>query len=382
MRNEKTLLTGATGIVGCEIVREFFSNDGDASIAVLLRGTAADIEMKRRWLLQWSEVPEAQASRLEIVAGDMTLPALGLSPEGRARLESITGIIHAGAVTRFDQSPEAALRNNVRSTSNVIDFAKGCRHIERVAIVSTAFVAGRRSGTIHEDDLDFDAGFNNEYEHSKALAEREARTAMRDLPISVLRLAIVVGRRGDGCISRLSGLYPVLRLFHQGLLAMFPGRPDQIIDLIPSDFAARAIWHLSGRAFQSGSTYHICAGRDRSFRLDELFPSVAMCIGEVDARWKRRGQPLPIPVSSDVFQQFIQIVELTGNPRLKEIIQQMETVTRQLDTPKVFDTMRFDRAIAPYGPPLTHVREWLQPIIARAIETRWQHPVRSIQNHA
>ena len=204
---------------------------------------------------------------------------------------------------------------------------------------------------------------------------------MADLPISIFRLSIVLGRRSDGAVSRLTGLYPILRLFHDGLLAMFPGDPDQVLDLIPSDFAAQAIRHLFERRFTPRATYHVCAGVDRSFTLRELFPSAAGCIARVDSRWGRRGQPLPLAVDPDVFRSFIEIVELTGNPRLKEIIRQTQTVTRLLDAPKVFDTRHFARALGDCGPSLAHVREWLQPIITRAIQTNWQHPVRSIQNH-
>ena len=46
---------------------------------------------------------------------------------------------------------------------------------------------------------------------------------MRELPIDVYRLSIVVGRRTDGHVSRLSGIYPVFRLFHEGLLGDVSG---------------------------------------------------------------------------------------------------------------------------------------------------------------
>lgn len=374
----KVFITGATGIVGCEIVHELLRPGREVSIVALMRGTPDENELKRRWLLQWSEVSRAEHRRLQVVAGDMTLPGLGLAARDRAHVESTTAIIHAGAVTRFDQSAEAAVRNNVTSTANVLDLARSCRGLDRVAILSTAYVAGQRSGTILEDDLDFDAGFNNEYEQSKALAECEARRAMADLPIAILRLSIVLGRRSDGIVSRLSGLYPILRLFHNGLLAMFPGDPDQLLDLIPSDYAARAICHLVGRAFTPGATYHVCAGRDHSLRLGDLFTVAAACIGAVDPKWQRRGQPLPLAVEREVFRDFIQIVEMTGNPRLREIIQQTQTLTRLLDSPKIFDTSRFDHAIAPGGPMLSHAREWLRPVIARAVETRWRNPVRRV----
>ncbi len=369
------LLTGATGVVGCEIVREFFRRDATRSMVVLLRGTAREVEKKRSWLLEWGEVPAGERHRLEAIGGDMTTAGLGIPP-GAPLLRSVTDIIHAGAVTRFDQTREVAIRNNVTSTSNVFALARSCHRLERIAVISTAHVAGRRCGTILEDELDCDTQFNNEYERSKAFAEDEARKAMSDLPIAILRLALVVGRRTDGRVAHFSGLYPVLRLFYRGLLAMFPGDAGQLLDVIPSDFASRAVWHLLDRNFTAGKTYHVCAGRDRSLAVGELFPKIAACIAAVDSSWERLGRPLPLAVSSAVFQNFIEIVEMTGNTRLRDVVRQMQTVTRPMESPKIFDTTQLDLDLANDGPSLTNAREWLQPIITHAVETSWQHGLR------
>src|SRR6185436_15394546 len=114
----------------------------------------------------------------EVVRGDITQDNLALSAADRARVEQVTAIIHAAAVTRFDQSAATANRNNVTGTANLIRLARTCPRIDRIAVLSTAHVAGRRRGAIAEDDLQIDGGFHNEYEHSKAQAECEARAAM------------------------------------------------------------------------------------------------------------------------------------------------------------------------------------------------------------
>ena len=377
MSNQQILLTGATGIVGCEIVREMLQRADPPEILVLIRGTEDEVEAKRRWLCSWSGVPTPRDSRLSVLRGDMTLPGLGLAAEDRERTRQVTGILHAGAVTRFDQTAGEALVNNVESVRQLLAHARLCCRLDRIGLVSTAFVAGRRVGTILEDELDLDVEFNNEYEHSKALAEQAARAAMADLPIAVFRLAIVTGRATDGHISRLTGLYPILRLFHQGLLAMIPGDGDQRINLIPADFAAAAIHHLFGQAFVAGKTYHVCAGAERSFTLGNLFPGIDAFLAAADPAWRGRGQPLPLQVNTEAFRDFVGIVELTGNPRLRQIIGQVLTVTRQLEVPKTFDTRRFDEATRGVERlALPHARDWLQPSVARAVATNWQQPAR------
>jgi nucleoside-diphosphate-sugar epimerase len=376
MPHQRVLVTGATGIVGCELVRTLLRSANPPQIFALLRGSHDEVEKKRRWICEWSGVERERADCLVALRGEMTLPGLGVGSQDQAVARSVTGILHAGAVTRFDQTPEAARINNVVSARNILEHARHCPQLTRIGVVSTVFVAGRRGGTIREADLDLQAHFNNEYERSKAHAEYEARLSMRKLPIDVYRLSIVVGRRMDGHISRLSGIYPVFRLFHAGLLAMFPGSPGQRVDLIPADFAAEAVLHLFAGSTVPGVTYHVCAGPDRSFGLDEICPALDACFA-ADAAWRSRGQPLPLTVTADVFSKFVSVVELTGNPKLQHIIRQTRTLTQQLEIAKTYDSHEFNRAIADSRTlQLGHVREWLPQIVAHGMALGWQSPAR------
>jgi nucleoside-diphosphate-sugar epimerase len=378
MPHQRVLITGATGIVGCELVRTLLRSADPPQILALLRGSHAEVEEKRRWIREWSGVGRERADCLIALRGDMTLPGLGIATLDQATARSVTGILHAGAVTRFDQTPEAARVNNVIAAQNILELARQCPKLSRIGMVSTVFVAGRRSGTIREAELELETDFNNEYERSKAHAEYEARIRMRELPIDVYRLSIVVGRRTDGYISRFSGIYTVFRLFHEGLLAMFPGAPDQRVDLIPADFAAEAVLHLFAGSMVPGVTYHVCAGADRSFGLDEICPALDVILA-ADAGWRSRGQPLPLTVTADVFSKFVRVVELTGNPRLQHIIRQTRTLTQQLEIAKIYDSHEFDRAIADnLMLRLGHVREWLPQIVAHGMALGWQSPLRHV----
>jgi nucleoside-diphosphate-sugar epimerase len=374
---QRLLLTGATGIVGCEILRSLLHSPNPPEILLLLRGSDTEVIAKRRWLLKWSEAPAGRADLLRCIRGDTRRPGLGLNESDRSAARTVTRILHAGAVTGFDQTREDAYLNNVVGTNNVIEHGRHCPQIERIGIVSTVFVAGRRVGIIREDELDLNVHFNNEYERSKAVAERDAKLAMPDLPLDIYRLSIVVGRRSDGHISRLSGIYPIFRLFYEGLLAMVPGVDGQTVDLIPSDFAAAAMCFLVSGSLAPGMTYHICAGAHRSFQVNEVFPAIDAWLAASDPQWTRHGRPIPLVVGADIFARFVDVVELTGDRRLRQIIRHARRVTRQLETAKVYDTHGFDGAMAGSGvPPLPHVSEWLPTIVARGRETGWRQPAR------
>lgn len=280
--------------------------------------------------------------------------------------EEVTGILHMAATTGFDQTPESAAFNVV-STRRVLDVARSCRRLSRLGLVSTAFVAGRRSGLIGEDELEFGEGFSNEYERSKALAEREGREAMGTLPIAVYRLSIVVGRREDGRLARSGPFSPVCRLLHRGLLRIPPSTPSPV-DMIPADFAAQALIALMGSAFVPGATYHVCAGPRRSPSLHDLLEAIAECIRRADPSWQRRG--FPPPFSADAAGLPRTPVGNTGDPRLQKLVHRIEELTRPLDTAKFYDTTRFDAEIVGLGLGLAHPREWISPLVGRALAGR------------
>lgn len=364
------LLTGANGIVGCELARTLARQPDPPSLKLLIRGEPDLVDTKARWLREWIGPSSAE---IEVLRGELTAPDLGLDAATADRLQAeLTGILHAGACTPFGQTRAQGAAGNVEATRSTLRFAGSCRRLDRFGFVSTAWVAGSRVGPIAEDDLDPDGGFCNEYERSKAEAEREVRLA--GLPAAIYRLSIVVGRRTDGRISRMSGVYPVWRILHQGLMSMIPGDPEQTVDLIPSDFAAEAIAHLFGPGFVPGVTRHVCAGPERSFTLGELLPAVADCVDRFEPGWKARGYPEPAAVDSDTFASFADTVELIAHVKLRATVRQMRLFTEQLRYPKVFSTAGFERDLAGSGIWLDHAREWLPMLIAEGVRSGWRAP--------
>jgi len=199
------------------------------------------------------------AGRIELLEGDLTLPGIlaagvGLGPVSRA--------YHLAAAYSLDVGREVAMAVNVRGTRNLLLLLEGQPELQSVHHVSTCYVSGRHPGHFGEDDLDVGQRFNNHYEESKFLAEIEVRNARdRGLPVTIYRPAVVTGDSRTGAADKLDGLYYLLQwIGAQGRIAIFPrvpGEKDAVFNVVPSDFAVRALARLSELDETVGRTLHL-----------------------------------------------------------------------------------------------------------------------------
>src|SRR5213075_942009 len=96
------------------------------------------------------------------------LRAPSITTEDIAR---VTHVLHCAAAVSFDQTYSEARATNVDGTLSVLEMAERMPRLERLVHVSTAYVAGKATGTFGEDDLQLGQGFRNSYELSKHTAE-------------------------------------------------------------------------------------------------------------------------------------------------------------------------------------------------------------------
>jgi nucleoside-diphosphate-sugar epimerase len=162
---------------------------------------------------------------------------------------------------------EESRRINVDGTRRILDLARHCAArgdgLERLAYVSTAYVAGRHRGAFGPGDLQRSQHFRNAYEQTKYEAEvlvRDAATAW-ELPTQVFRPSIVVGERDTGWTTSFNVLYGPYRSYAKGQYTVLPGRLDGIVDVVPVDFVADGVWALMQEPVTAGvETYMLTAG--------------------------------------------------------------------------------------------------------------------------
>ena len=275
------LITGATGFLGCEIVRRLLARDGETHLIALIRaGDDLTLERRRRQLVRG--LPGARGKRVRVVRGDVTEARLGLSPADYAALtKRVDRVVHVAATTHLGRPLAEARRRNVGGTTQALQL---CRRIRehgkegRLDYVSTAYVAGDRADVVFESELDVGQGFRNTYERSKFEAERLCRAAMRELPIAIYRPSIIVGHSVSGETSRYNTLYwpmQVLIPFYlrwravTGLVPLPLGR-ECPLDIVPVDYVAESVATLYSRPEAAGRCYHLAAGVDGAVTIEQL----------------------------------------------------------------------------------------------------------------
>ena len=237
MNSEETiLLTGATGFLGGRLVSELLQRQKEARLALLVRDRAGQPASERVAAL----VPPGDRDRVDVYAGDVSLPNCGLAPEVYSRLAaSVTRVIHSAATVRFDHTLEEAREINVEGTRRMLDFAAAAPRLRSLTYVGTAYVAGLRTGLVREDELAVGQGYRNTYEQTKAEAEALVRSRLDRLPGVILRPSIIVGDSQTGVTTSFKMLYWPLKIYARRLWRTVPGFPDAILDIVPVDYVRR-----------------------------------------------------------------------------------------------------------------------------------------------
>ena len=200
--------------------------------------------------------------RIEVVVGDIADRRLGLSDADYERLRTeATRVFHLAAVYDLSVRVELAQRVNVDGTGNVLELCAGAERLERLAYVSTAYVAGLRRGVVYEHELVMGQGFKNHYESTKFQAEVWVRQLIDRVPTTILRPAIVVGDSQTGETQKFDGPYYLLRAIsltaRMGQPMAHFGRSDTPFNVVPIDYVVEAIATAAGLPQAVGETLHL-----------------------------------------------------------------------------------------------------------------------------
>ena len=357
----KLFITGATGLVGEGVLRQMLRSDPRLEAFALVRDE-----------LRWRSVASRLgplASRVLPVRGDTTLAGLGLDPLVRQRVERETRlVVHAAADTSFSRPLDQSRFVNTLGTYHVAEVASDCAQLDRFVFVSTAFVAGRATGTVLELDNGCQAGWVNAYEQSKYEAESTMRVSA--LPWTIVRPSTIVCRGPEGDIPQINAVHRALRIYHRGLAAMIPGARANPFDVVTSSYVIDAIARLALDDRALRRTVHLCSGRG-ALTLGELVDTAYEVWAE-SPEWRKRGVERAIITDAATYSLFERAVMETGDVRLRAVLSSLSHFIPQLALPKLFDTTLAERLLD--SPPPAVISFW-RPMLRALIASSWGHTV-------
>jgi thioester reductase-like protein len=289
--------------------------------------------------------------RVRVQPGDITRPHLGLDDATWERLTADTAVVfHLAAIYDLAVPPELAERVNVTGTAKVLEFCAACERLERLLYVSTAYVAGLRSGLIREAELAEGQEFKNHYESTKFAAEVLVRASMRyaGIPATICRPAIVVGDSRTGETAKFDGPYYMLRTVQasKGPLMQL-GSPDALFNVVPVDFVVEAMAVAASDPAAVGLTLHLVD--------PEPLPSaeVYACLAKaLDGRTPSFKLPLGLVDRSLKYGPVRAFYG--GTPR--------ESL-RYLNHPVRFDVTNAAKVLAPHGLRCPRFTEYVEPMV-------------------
>ncbi|MYY83935.1 MULTISPECIES: thioester reductase domain-containing protein [unclassified Streptomyces] len=318
------LLTGANGYLGRFLALEWLRALAPAGgrLIALVRGKDAVAARQRLDAAYDSGDPELvrtyeelAAAHLEVVAGDMAEPRLGLDEAAWDRLaDEVDLIVHAGAVVNHLLPYPHLFDANVVGTAEVVRLAL-TRRMKPITYISSVGVADSCRPALDEDTdvrvgipaLNVDDGYANGYATSKWAGEVLLREAhdLCEVPVTAFRSSMVLAH------SRYGGQLNVTDVFSRLLFSVLATgiaprsfyRADgerAHYDGLPVDFTVAAMVALGGGSGGSTSeapsgcrTFSLVNPHDDGVSLDAIVDWLARdghAIERVDdyAEWYQR----------------------------------------------------------------------------------------------
>ena len=242
-------LTGGTGALGFAFLQRIFRQDPKLTARLLVRSSSSSFQSDsfQGWLKE-------NESRLMLIDGDMRgLDAKQLA----ALLETEGGLWHFAALTALNVNSEQVTREinevNLEGTQRLVEAALAQRRSRPFYHISTAYVAGDRTGLARECEGNLGQASRNPYEASKLAAETSAQRAFAaGIFGAIFRPSVVVddGTATGGFKMVDACAYAVALAVKRGEPFVFRLPADARINLVHSGWVIAAMIDLAPDALR------------------------------------------------------------------------------------------------------------------------------------
>lgn len=245
------LLTGATGFLGIHILHEFLEKER-GEVTCLLRGLGnrtAKMRLQVKLFYYFEDNYEEQfGKRIHLVEGDVTQTGWMEGLKGKP----IHTVVNCAALVKHFSNQTDIEDVNAGGAENLLAF---CRKTGAMMVqVSTGSIAGDRVDgypsrelKLSEQKLYFGQNIDNQYVHSKFMAERLVlEAALQGVPVKIMRVGNLAARESDGEFQlnfTTNGFMGRLKAYL--VIGAFPySAMNAMVEMAPVDSTAQAILML------------------------------------------------------------------------------------------------------------------------------------------
>ena len=226
-------LTGATGYLGTQLLRQLLRSDRIKRVVALVRAISPSQGLERviktARITGWWQ--KSDLEKLEVWKGDLEAKQLGLDDAhwsrlcGKAVKANVDAIIHNGAVVNWNANYEKLRKANVQSTKELL-----MATIESPSTPKFAFVSGGAKVHIGANRTDAAAEMakNIGYSQTKFVSESAVYDIARQLPgsqnrLSVVKPGLIIGTSEEGIANIDDFLWRVVSTAAD--LRIYPSEP-------------------------------------------------------------------------------------------------------------------------------------------------------------
>ncbi|XP_076178777.1 fatty acyl-CoA reductase wat [Ptiloglossa arizonensis] len=292
---QSIFMTGGTGFMGKLLMEKLLREcPGISFIYLLVRPKKGkDVHQRIEEVFDdplFSKLKEKQPKfrhQVVAIAGDCSLPGLGISASDRALItRDVSIVFHVAATVRFDEKMKLAVPINVRSPKDALDLSREMPGLKSFVHVSTAYancplnmieervydppMEPEKLITLMEciDDKLVDeitpqllGEWPNTYTFTKAVAESIVKKGAGDLPVGIFRPAIVISTYREpllGWIDNLYGPTGVAAGAGTGILRSIHCNGSIQANVVPGDLTVNALiacaWDIANRRRSTTTT--------------------------------------------------------------------------------------------------------------------------------
>ena len=346
-------LTGATGLLGGELLVNLSKRKEVSKVFCLIRATSLDKANERLLKIFNLHNDDFEANKIVAITGDLTDQDLPERLSHNPQLKHVQVVLHSAANTSFSRfESDLVEKVNITGLNHILTWAKDLKHLQKFVYVGTSTICGHtvtNRVVLEDESPDIHSKHFVKYTFTKMMGELSVYNELPEDKVLIVRPSIIMGDSRP-VVPRS----PVIlwTLAATNLMRLVPVTADSAMDIIPVDYAAEAIARLL-LVKCNHRVYHISAGESSYTTPQRLtdpiagffperppFKFVDKALIEPMKKWAKKKHPTPEPLIP--YMDYLDYWEhaFTHSSKLRVLFSGLEPYLRFMELGQVFDNSR------------------------------------------